>query len=518
VAGESLSRADGTGGTPLLRVAHLSKSFAGAKALDDFSVEVFSREVLAVVGQNGSGKSTLVKVLAGVHSPDPGATIEVRDADGTLVGSHGATQSRLHFIHQDLGLLPMLSTTENLDLGRPLGRRALLPGNRADEHHRATLLVGRFGAMIDVRLPVGALSPAEKAIVAIARAMDGWTRPDNVLVLDEPTAAFHRDEVQRLFEAVRRVAADGAGVIFISHRLDEVAALADRVVALRDGRKVAEFAAGGFDNDALVTSIVGSAVVETHRSTAPAAGQVVLEQSVLEVEGLSGATIRDLSLEVRRGEIVGVSGVLGSGREALCSLLFGASARASGVVRLDGEHLPAGDMAAAIDRGVAFVPADRHRHGAVLLMNMRENLTLPSVDGLRRRFGRLDRKAERAEGHRWAHAIGLRPPEPERPLGQFSGGNQQKVVLAKWLRTRPRLLLLDEPTSGVDVGAKATIYDLIGQAAADGTAVIVASSDTKELAAICDRVIVLDEGRLAAEVEGDSLTEAALLRETLGAP
>jgi ABC-type sugar transport system ATPase subunit len=500
------------GAAPLLRMTGISKSFAGTKALDDVCLEVFSGQIVAVVGQNGSGKSTLVKVLAGIHQPDPGGSIEIRDAAGNPLESHGGHQQSLHFIHQDLGLLPMLSTTENLDLSRPMGSRWIRPGNRAAEHRRAARLVERFGVAIDVRAPVATLSPAERAIVAIARALDGWTRPDNVLVLDEPTTALHSDEVDRLFRAIRRVASQGAGVIFISHRLDEVRAIADRVVALRDGKKVAEVAIGHLQDAALIRAIVGSSVAATHRTTPTRGGAVTLA-----VAALCGRVIQDIDLSVRAGEIIGVTGVLGSGREELAGLLFGAERRTSGAVRVNDHALDAGDMAGAIDRGVAFVPPDRHRRGAVMQMNVRENLTLPGLAGLTRRFSRVDRKAERRDSARWSQAIGLRPLAPERAMTTFSGGNQQKVVLAKWLRTRPRLLLLDEPTQGVDVGAKATIYDLIMKAASDGTAVVVCSSDTKELVAICDRVLVLQAGRVVSEVSASALTEETLLRRTLEA-
>jgi ABC-type sugar transport system ATPase subunit len=495
---------------PLLRVAGLSKTFPGTTALDDVSLEVRSGEVLAVVGQNGSGKSTLVKVLAGIHQPDPGGTIEVRGDDGRLVPLHGDQRRSLHFIHQDLGLLPMLSTTENLDLGKPMGRRWITPSRSRQEHARAADLIGRFGGAIDVRAPVARLSPAEKAIVAIARAMDGWSRPDNVLVLDEPTTAFHAQEVARLFDAVRRVAQAGAGVVFISHRLDEVRAIADRVVALRDGKKVAEAAPDRFDDDSLIQAIVGSAVAETHRSRGGADGAVVLS-----VEGLRGRRLRRADLTVRAGEILGVTGVLGSGREELGGLIFGAERRTGGIVAVEGAPLPASDIGATVARGVAFVPADRHRQGAVMTMDVRENLTLPGLKGVRRHLGRIDRGAERAEARRWAEIVGLRPPRPDRRLTTFSGGNQQKVVLAKWLRNHPRVLLLDEPTQGVDVGAKAAIYELIQQAAGGGTAVLITSSDTKELATVSDRVLVIEQGSVVAEIRGDALTEVALVQATL---
>jgi len=499
-----------SGETPLLRVTGLSKTFVGTKALEDLSLEVRSGEVLAVVGQNGSGKSTLVKMLAGIHQPDPGGAIEVRGDDGKLVPLHDDQGQRLHFIHQDLGLLPTLSTTDNLDLGRRLGARWILPSRRREEHARAEVLVARFGALIDVRAPVARLSPAEKAIVAIARAMDGWRRPDNVLVLDEPTTAFHAEEVFRLFEAVRRVARAGAGIIFISHRLDEVRAIADRVLALRDGKKVAEARADNFDENSLVQAIVGSAVAETHHSRAAAPGEIVLS-----VEGLEGRRLHRATLMVRTGEIVGVTGVLGSGREELAGLIFGAERRTSGTVTVGGVPLPPADIAVAVERGVAFVPADRHRQGAVMTMNMRENLTLPDLRSVQRPLGRIDRAAERVEALRWADAVNLRPPQPHRRLATFSGGNQQKVVIAKWLRNEPRVLLLDEPTQGVDIGAKVMIYALIERAAEEGCAVLVTSSDTKELAAICHRVLVVEQGEVVGVLSGDGLTEAALVQATL---
>ncbi|MCZ4098700.1 sugar ABC transporter ATP-binding protein [Streptomyces sp. So13.3] len=495
---------------PLLRIEGMSKTFPGLKALDDVSLEVHPGEVVAVLGHNGSGKSTLVKILAGVHQADPGTVVEVRDAAGELVAGAVAREG-LHFIHQDLGLADILTTVENLGLHTSARGRAFAPVRGAAERRRARQLIARFGADLDVTLPVGRLSPAQRTIVAIARALDGWTRPDNVLLLDEPTAALHGDEVHVLFEAIRRVAASGAGVVFISHRLDEVLELADRVVVLRDGRVVAEQATSELDHDTMVTLIAGREIAETAITKRDEAGEPVLTMA-----GVSGAEISGFSLTLHAGEIVGVGGILGSGREQLAPMLFGALPRSGGRVEVDGRELIPDDTLAAIESGMAYVPADRRRSGVVMEMSVRENLTLPLLRPLRRSFGRLDRRAERAQTRTWIRTVGLRPPNPEQPLKLFSGGNQQKVVLAKWLRVRPRVLLLDEPTQGVDVGAKAAIYDLVLAARRDGAAVLLCSSDTKELVSLCDRVLVLKDGRVVNEVPRESLTEEQLVRDELG--
>jgi ribose transport system ATP-binding protein len=481
---------------PLLRVEHLSKTFPGVKALDDVSLRVDPGEIVAVVGHNGSGKSTLVKILAGVHSPDPGAQIDV--------------PNELHVVHQDLGLVDMLTTVENLGLGRTGLGDDLRPIRRGAERRHAHALISRFGPPFPVTVPVGALSQAERAIVAIARALDGWSRPDNVLVLDEPTTAFHDDEVQRLFDAVRRIAADGAGVVFISHRLDEVLGLADRVVVLRDGLVVADQSCDSLDHDQMVELIAGAAVAQLEVESSARD-----EAPVLAVSGLSGGSVRGVTFGLAPGEILGVSGLLGSGREQICGLLFGARPRTAGTVALAGRTVPPGDMAAAIEAGFGYVPPDRRRDGAVMTMSVRENLTLPMMAPLRRRFGRLDTRAEQIETHRWSRAVTLRRADPEGPIGLLSGGNQQKIVLAKWLRTEPRVLLLDEPTQGVDVGAKAAIYELIAGAARGGTAVVICSSDPEELVTLSDRVLVLQGGRVAADVPRGELTEARLVRAEL---
>lgn len=497
-----------TAAGPLLTVRGLSKTFPGQRALADVDLDVHAGEVVAVVGQNGSGKSTLVKVLTGIHEPDAGAEITVRRGDGTEAWGHAATGA-IHVIHQDLGLIPTLTTVENLALARGAGRGALLPVRRAERRH-AERLVARFGASFDVTAPVEELAPAERTIVAIARALDGWQHPDQVLLLDEPTAALHETESERLFTAVRRLAADGAGVVFISHRLGEVLELADRVVALRGGRVVADVPSGQLDHGALSRLIAGRDLPQHDAPQMPAAPG----EPLLTVRGLVGAGVAGIDLDVRAGEILGACGILGSGQESLCGLIFGAIRRSAGEVRVGPAAVDPADPRGAIARGIGFVPADRKTDGAVMSMSMRENLTLPNLRPVRGRLGSLVAAAERREAADWIDRVGLDPPLPERDLEQFSGGNQQKVVLAKWLRNRPQVLLLDEPTQGVDIGARSAIYQLIRDVTAAGTAVLVSSSDTAELAALCDRVIVLRDGAAAMELTGSDLSEARLVHES----
>jgi ribose transport system ATP-binding protein len=490
---------------PLLAIRSLSKTFPGVRALAGVDLDVDAGEIVALLGQNGSGKSTLVKILAGVYEADPGARIEI-DGDSAA----GSSGKRLHFIHQDLGLIDQLSTLDNLDISRRVGLRGLAPINRRREARVAREKIRAYGVRFPLRAPVGSLSAAERTIVAIVRALEGWTQPRNVLVLDEPTAALHGKEVEILFDAVREVARSGAGVIFVSHRLDEVLALADRVVVLRDGVQVLSAQCAEVDAASLARAIAGREVREHTAAPASAAGHCVLA-----VTNLRTATLKRADFTVAEGEIVGVTGLMGSGAESLLGAIYGARRPLAGEVRVADKRLRC-DPPAALRAGVAFVPADRKRLAGILAMNVRENLTLAELRSLRTRGGQLGRRAERREANRWIELVDLRPRSPERPFALLSGGNQQKVVIAKFLRTNPRVLLLDEPTQGVDVGAKQSIYELIARVAATGAATLVFSSDTKELTTLCQRVLVIRDGLLVADVSGGQLSEERLLRESLG--
>ncbi len=478
----------------------MTKTFADVTALDHVSLDVHSGEILAVLGHNGSGKSTLVKLLAGVYQADEGLVALAND---------GADQTELHFIHQDLGLIPQLSAAENIHLTADGGTSAIKRVKTAQQRQRAVELISRFGAPFDVTVPVMALTPAEQAIVTIARAMNGWQHERNVLILDEPTEALHKSEVNVLFSAIRQVAAAGAGVVFISHRLDEVLGLADRAVVLRDGRVVADSAIRDLNHDRLVELVTGLAPVQASRES-----QRVFGDEVLRVRGLRGRVVRGIDLAVRRSEILGIAGVLGSGREEVPTLLF--TGGDADTFAISGRARDGRSPADSIDAGMAFVPGDRRGAGSIADFTARENVTLPGLDRHRSLFRHIRVGDERREVGGLIRQYGVRPPYPERRFSQFSGGNQQKLVMAKWLRGSPNLLLLEEPTQGVDVGAKADIYEAIESAAQRGAAVIVCSSDARELVRLCDRVIVLRDGLVNRELWGVDLTEDRLLSAGYG--
>jgi ribose transport system ATP-binding protein len=491
----------------LLKIRGLAKRFEATLALDGVDLDVRAGEVHALVGHNGSGKSTLNKILAGFHEPDRGSEVTVGGVRLAYGSAAASLAAGLRFVHQDLGLVHGMSTTENLALG--VGFETARGGRIrwSAEHRSARRRMRELGYDIDPRRPVGELAAAERTGVAIARALRDADQA-RVLVVDEPTAMLPRNEVAVLFDALRRVRERGVGVIYVSHRLDEVFTIASRVTVLRDGRRVGTFAVDELDEPRLVGLMTGGESL-----TARADGRAdEREDGLLAVDGLHGTVLSDLSLRAHGGEVLGVAGLTGSGREELLPLLFGARERAGGDVRVAATTLAAGCPSAAIAAGMAFVPADRHTAGSVTSLSVRENLALTDLRRHASRLGTLRRRAERAESRDWITSLDIRPSEPDAPFMSLSGGNQQKVVLAKWLRVRPRVLLLDEPTQGVDVHAKAIIHHLAREAASGGAAVVIASSDDEELCECCDRVLVVRDGRIAGELSGDEINSHQLAR------
>lgn len=491
----------------LIDIESLSKTFPGQVALDGVSMRVEHGQVHALVGQNGSGKSTLIKILAGYHQPDPGACVRLNGEDVDIGALTAAQRSHLHVMHQDLGLVPTLSILENLALGR--GYQTGWSGriNWGREAARVGGLLEEFEVRANARTPVRQLSSAEQSVVALVRALQDWRQGEwGVLVLDEPTAALPRTEVDRLFAAVRRVAGWGHGVIFVSHRLDEVFELADHVTVLRDAKVVDSVPIGGLDQGRLIELIVGRPVNDLYTPPPEPKAELALES-----RSLAGDDLVGFDLTVRRGEVVGVAGLVGSGRDELAHLLIGAKRPPAGTVTVAGRQVHSPRQ--AIRYGMALVPADRKGEGCIPAHSVRENISLSRLSP----FGKwwMSRSTERSEVQRWIEAVDIRPPDQERPMVTLSGGNQQKAVLARWMRTAPTVLVLDEPTQGVDVGAKASIYELLAGAAAGGTAIVMCSSDADELANVCDRVIVLRNGKLVTELSGVSLTSERIVQEIL---
>jgi ribose transport system ATP-binding protein len=494
-----------TDGTPILTIRGLGKTFPGTKALEAVDFDLRAGEIHALVGQNGCGKSTLIKVLAGYHQPDPGSEIQLAGEPVDLRDTIASREAGFRFVHQDLGLVETLSAVENLTLGRELdtafGGRIRWGAERRDAERRMRAL----GYDFDVRRPVAELGAAERTGVAIARALWDWEEA-RVLVVDEPTASLPREEVKTLFQALGRVRERGLGVIYVSHRLDEIFTIGDRVTVLRDGKRVGTWNVRDLHPDRLVSLMVGGEELRPAHERVYRGGDEV----ALEVRGLRGLEVDGIDVEARRGEVLGIAGLTGSGREEVLPLLFGVASR-GGEVRLDGRAVPA-EPRGAIAAGMALVPADRRGEGAIVGLTVRENCTLTDLKRHSARTGMLNRSAERSEVGDWIERLDVRPRRPDAVFGTLSGGNQQKVVLAKWLRRTPRVLLLDEPTQGVDVHAKATIHALAREVAAEGAVVVIASSDDNELCDTCDRVVVMRDGAVVAEVQGDRLTPEELGR------
>jgi ribose transport system ATP-binding protein len=500
--------------TLALEVRDLSKRYGPVLALDDVSIEVAAGTVHALVGANGSGKSTLIKVLAGVERAEPGASAFVH---GRPLAIHhpdpaAAAAVGVRVVHQGSTVFPELTVAENVALGGDLPTRSGGSIRWAEANRRAAAALARLGVQVSPRARVGELSAAVQTLVAVARAL-GDVVPDvespRLVVLDEPTAALPAREVELLLGGLRRLADEGHAVLLVTHRLDEVASAADVATVLRDGRVVGTFAVGSVPPAEVVAMITGtSAVADEPADHEPAArppgSAPLLEVHDLVVDGLDG-----VSLEVQEGEVVGVAGLLGSGRSTLLEALFGARRRRRGQVLLDGTPLDLRSPSRAMRAGVALVPEQREQ--AVFIgQSLAENLSIADLPRWQRR-GRLDRAAERRAAAEDVAAFGIVASSPRAPMATLSGGNQQKVVLARWLRRSPRLLLLDEPTLGVDVGARAEIHGLVRRAAAErGAGVLFVSSDVEELCALTDRVLVLHGGRVAHELHADQATPGAL--------
>jgi ribose transport system ATP-binding protein len=503
----------GSGPRPALLAKNLSKTFAGSRALSNLDLDLVAGEVHALLGQNGSGKSTFIKILSGYHTPDAGGEVWVQGESMSFGSPQASAHLGMRFVHQDLALIDSLSVADNLCLASGFATRALCTVSSRQMREDALRDLASVGLDVDPAVSVSSLVPAVKAGVAIARALKGIANiPINALVLDEPTATFTHHEVEQLLAIVRTVAARGVAVLYVSHHLSETFAIADRVTVLRDGRNAGTWGASELNRDSLVSALVGNlADIDADRRAAAAPASSGRPRPLLEVDGLHSGIINGVDLSVRAGEIVGIAGLVGSGREELLPAIFGANIRQGGVVRIDGQEVARSRPDASVAAGLAYVPADRKRNALFANLTVRENLTISDLAKFWR-FPRLRRRLESAEVRSWVELLDIKPKDGQELLAcLLSGGNQQKVVLARWLRHGSKVLLLAEPTEGVDVGAQVEIHRQILASAARGGAVMISSADSEELCRLCDRVLVMQRGRVIATLADDTLTESSIV-------
>jgi ribose transport system ATP-binding protein len=502
---------------PVLDARGLTKSFSGVVALNSVDIAIQPGEVHALLGENGSGKSTFIKILSGYHDPDAGSEVRIDGEPMNLGSPDSAYALGCRFVHQDLGLVDSSSIIDNLFMNTGFPTRVGTVRHR-ESRRQAKADLAKLGlGQLDPKSLVGLLTPAMKTGVAVARALrTDRATPVKLLVLDEPTATLPDNEVQHLLKIVRQVASTGVAVLYVTHRLDEVFLVADNVTVLRDARRVATQPTNTLDRKRLINLLLGTELDELH--TAVEHLQAPSETSaVLEVEGLTAPPLKDVSFRVAPGDVVGIAGITGSGRETLLGAVFGANVRDRGTVRITGTPLRRSRPDLAMGLGMAYLPPDRKVLGGIMEFSARENLSLTDLSPFWRGL-LLRRRAEREETRRWFERLSVRPAGVvEQRLMAFSGGNQQKVLFGKWLRRQPKIFLLDEPTQGVDIGAKAELHRQLLEAAENGAGVLVSSSDVDELAALCRRVLVLRDGRIVTELSGSRLTVPNIARECLGA-
>ncbi|CAN5405615.1 sugar ABC transporter ATP-binding protein [soil metagenome] len=492
---------------PILTLSGVSKSFPGVRALHNVSLSLKPGRVTAVIGENGAGKSTIVKILTGIYRPDEGE-IRVRGEAKTFSSPRDAWAAGIAAIQQETVMFDELSVAENIFMGHmPTGATNLVAW--PEMRTKSAALLKRIDAVIPPELKLKRLSVAQKHLVEIARALSHEAK---VVIMDEPTAALSANEIDDLFRVVAQLKAEGRAIVFISHKFDEIFRIADDFVCLRDGETVGEGPITSVTQPQLVRMMVGRPVDQFFPKR-----DVTIGETILAVEGLSNATeYAGISFELRKGEILGLYGLVGAGRTEAMQGLFGITPTTSGAVTLEGRRLSIRAPSDAIAAGISYVPEDRQHQGAILSLGIRENVTLANlfkhVKGL---F--LSRSSEQAETRRLGRRLAVKAANWEQRLAELSGGNQQKVVIAKWLATRPKVIVLDEPTKGIDVGSKAAVHDFIGELAGEGLAVVLITSELPEVMGLADRVIVMKEGRMVDEFKRGQWSAEAIVGAATGA-
>ena len=497
---------------PLLKVAGVTKRYPGVLAVDDVSLSLEAGQIVGLVGKNGAGKSTLIKIIAGAERADEGH-LQMNGEPLDLHRPHDATVAGLAFVHQDLQDVGDLSVAENVMLGLGYPRRLGLFVDWAELRRRAAESIARLEVDIDPRQPVGELSVAQQRLVMIAR---GLAQQAQLLVLDEPSASLTDEEIEHLYAVVRRLRDDGITVVYVSHRLEEIFELTERVIVMRNGMVVADEPSASLDRGSLITHITGHEHAQTaaERRASRRVGGRPDAEVVLDVDGVSADTgVHNCSFDVRKGEILGLGGLVGSGRTELARAVFGADHRREGTVRVHGIEVRDSHPSESMGAGLALLPEDRKTQGNIMDFSVRNNITLASLDRhrVRPRAPMPSPRSEKQVADARIDRLSITTPSDRQLVRLLSGGNQQKVVIAKWLEQGADVLIFDEPTIGVDVDGKEEIYDIMEELAAEGRGVVFISSEFSELVGVCHRVLVLSEGRIIGELEGNAVTEPAIV-------
>ncbi|MCL4161383.1 UNVERIFIED_CONTAM: hypothetical protein GTU68_013801, partial [Idotea baltica] len=483
-----------------LQLQNVTKTYPGVVALDDVSLDIIEGEVHALVGENGAGKSTLIKTCTGAITPDKG-TVVIQGKEFSALTPKLSVQQGVGVIYQEFNLVDELSVAENIFLGRAI-RNGLIIDRKAMEQEAAKIFK-QFDINIDPKRLVGELTVGYQQLVEIAKAI---SQNAKMLIMDEPSAPLTQTEVEALYAMVEKLKASGVTIVYISHRMDEIFRLSDRVTVLRDGQKIETLKTADTDLDQLVTLMVGRELKETY----PARSHTVSSEVLLKAENITGEIVDGVSLEIRKGEVLGLAGLIGSGRTEFAEILFGFKPKTNGRITLKGKEIDPKLPKEAIKEGLALVPEDRKRLGALLDLTIKDNITISVLERLSKFFTVNTKEEQNIAGY-YREAIRIKTPNLEQKIKNLSGGNQQKVIIARWLATHPDLVIFDEPTRGIDVGAKSEIYTLVNELVASGKSVLMISSEMEEVMGMSDRIVVLHEGKVTGELERKDFSQEKIM-------
>ena len=490
----------------ILEMENITKEFPGVKALDSVRFRIFPGEVMALLGENGAGKSTLMKILCGAYDHDLG-TITMNGKELTISSPKNAMDQGIAIIHQELNLIPGLTVGENIFLGKePLSKGRKI--NWKKLYSESEKLLNRLGTEIDSKAPASTLSIGDQQMVEIAKAL---SENADILILDEPTDALTDTEADNLFRVIKELKADGKGLVYISHRIPEVFKICDKVTILRDGQFINEKAVSELDEDGIIEMMVGRKLDEQIPYSPHKAGS-----QLLEVKGLNSTVSQNINFSIKKGEIVGIAGLMGAGRTEMALTLFGLYPAKSGSIVLDGEQVDINSPGKAISKGIAYVSEDRKQLGLFLGLSVKDNITLPSLKQFERLLYKTDETKRNNSVDKFIDQLTIKTPDRNQLVGNLSGGNQQKISIARGLITRPKLLILDEPTRGVDVGAKKEIYKLINKFKDEGLAILMISSEMPELLGISDRILVMHNNSISGQLSREEASQEAIMRMAVG--